>query len=96
MTLTQLRYLIAIADADLNISAAAEKMHATQPGLSKQLKRLEEELGFLLFQRKGRRLEAITEAGVVVLGHARRVVSEVARIRTFALDQRGGAMDVRT
>ncbi len=63
MTLTQLRYLIAIADAGLNITLAAEKVHATQPGLSKQLKQLEDELGFLLFQRKGRSLESIPPAG---------------------------------
>ncbi|NEL81479.1 MAG: LysR family transcriptional regulator, partial [Xanthomonas perforans] len=54
MTLTQLRYLVAIADAELNITLAAARVHATQPGLSKQLKQLEDELGFLLFVRKGR------------------------------------------
>ncbi|XHH28964.1 LysR family transcriptional regulator [Xanthomonas euroxanthea] len=53
MTLTQLRYLVAIADAELNITLAAARVHATQPGLSKQLKQLEDELGFLLFVRKG-------------------------------------------
>ena len=41
MTLTQLRYLVAIADAELNITLAASRVHATQPGLSKQLKQLE-------------------------------------------------------
>lgn len=46
MTLTQLRYLVAIADAELNITLAAARVHATQPGLSKQLKQLEDELGF--------------------------------------------------
>ena len=89
MTLTQLRYLIAIADAGLNITQAAERVHATQPGISKQLKALEDELGFLLFQRKGRSLEAITEAGAVVLVHARRAVAEAANIRAFAANQRG-------
>ena len=44
MTLTQLRYLVAIADCRLNITAAAEHVHATQPGVSKQLKQLEDEL----------------------------------------------------
>jgi DNA-binding transcriptional LysR family regulator len=60
MTLTQLRYLVAIADAELNITLAASRVHATQPGLSKQLKQLEDELGFLLFVRKGRSLESVT------------------------------------
>ena len=45
MTLTQLRYLVAIADAELNITLAATRVHATQPGLSKQLKQLEDERG---------------------------------------------------
>jgi hypothetical protein len=63
MTLTQLRYLVAIADAELNITFAATRVHATQPGLSKQLKQLEDELGFLLFVRKGRSLESVTPAG---------------------------------
>ena len=49
MTLVQLRYFVAIADAGFNITSAAEHVHATQPGLSKQLKQLEDELGFLLF-----------------------------------------------
>ena len=63
MTLTQLRYFAAIVDAGLNITVAAERVHATQPGLSKQLKQLEDELGFLLFARKGRSLDSVTPAG---------------------------------
>jgi DNA-binding transcriptional LysR family regulator len=89
MTLTQLRYLVAIADSGLNITLAAEKVHATQPGLSKQLKQLEDELGFLLFQRKGRSLEAITPSGREVLAHARRMLAEAGNIRAFAANQRG-------
>ena len=54
MTLTQLRHLIAIADSGLNITLAAERVHATQPGLSKQLRQLEDELGFQLFVRKAK------------------------------------------
>ena len=63
MTLTQLRYFIAIADSGLNITTAAERVHATQPGVSKQLKQLEDELGFQLFSRKGKSLHAITPSG---------------------------------
>ncbi len=89
MTLTQLRYLVAIADAGLNITLAAERVHATQPGLSKQLKQLEDELGFLLFARKGRSLEAITPGGVQILDHARRILGEAGNIRAYAANQRG-------
>jgi DNA-binding transcriptional LysR family regulator len=88
MTLTQLRYLVAIADAGLNITLAAARVHATQPGLSKQLKQLEDELGFLLFVRKGRSLEAITPAGAEVLDRARVILAETANIRAYAANQR--------
>jgi DNA-binding transcriptional LysR family regulator len=88
MTLTQLRYLVAIADAGLNITLAAARVHATQPGLSKQLKQLEDELGFLLFVRKGRSLEAITPAGAEVLERTRVILAETANIRAYAANQR--------
>lgn len=89
MTLTQLRYLAAIADSGFNITLAAERVHATQPGLSKQLKLLEDELGFLLFARKGRSLDAITPAGERVLSHARRILAEAGNIRAYAANERG-------
>ena len=89
MTLTQLRYLVAIADSGLNITLAAERVHATQPGLSKQLKQLEDELGFQLFTRKGRSLEAIAPAGERVLMHARRILEEASNIRAYAANERG-------
>jgi len=89
MTLTQLRYLVAIADSGFNITLAAERMHATQPGLSRQLKQLEDELGFLLFSRKGRSLDAITPAGIEVLAHVRRLLAEASNIRSYAANQRG-------
>lgn len=88
MTLTQLRYLVAIADAELNITLAATRVHATQPGLSKQLKQLEDELGFLLFVRKGRSLESVTPAGEEVITRARAVLAEANNIRTYAANQR--------
>jgi DNA-binding transcriptional LysR family regulator len=89
MTLTQLRYLVAIADSGLNITQAAERVHATQPGLSKQLKQLEDELGFQLFIRKGRSLDSIAPAGGKVIEHARRVLAETANIRSYAANERG-------
>ena len=91
MTLAQLRYFVAIADAGLNITLAAERVHATQPGLSKQLKQLEDELGFLLFSRKGRSLDSITPAGQQVLAHARRLLAEATNIRAYAANVRGDA-----
>jgi LysR family transcriptional regulator, cys regulon transcriptional activator len=89
MTLTQFRYLLAIADSGLNITTAAERVHATQPGVSKQLKQLEDELGFQLFSRKGKSLLAITPAGEQVRARARVIVAEAANIRAIAADLRG-------
>ncbi|TAN06719.1 MAG: LysR family transcriptional regulator [Rhodanobacteraceae bacterium] len=89
MTLNQLRYFVAITDAGLNITLAAEQVHATQPGLSRQIKRLEDELGFLLFGRKGRSLTALTAAGEQVLVHSRRMLDEAANIHALAANQRG-------
>lgn len=89
MTLTQLRYLVAIADSGFNITQAAEKVHATQPGLSKQLKQLEDELGFQLFLRRGRSLEGVAPAGVKVIESARKILAEAANIRSYAANERG-------
>ena len=89
MTLTQLRYLVAIADSGFNITQAAERVHATQPGLSKQLKQLEDELGFQLFRRKGRSLLGVAPAGIKVIEHARRILAEAANIRSYAANERG-------
>ena len=91
MTLTQLRYLIAIADSGLNITLAAERVHATQPGLSKQLRQLEDELGFQLFVRKGKSLDAVTHAGQHVLERARTILAEAANIRSIAANLRNEA-----
>lgn len=88
MTLTQLRYLVAIADCGLNITAAADRVHATQPGLSKQLKQLEEELGFLLFSRRGRALGSVTPEGAQVLERARTIIAEADNIKAFSANQR--------
>lgn len=89
MTLTQLRYLVAIFDSGLNITQAAEQVHATQPGLSKQLKQLEDELGFQLFSRKGKSLAAITPAGQQVIDRARVILDEARNIRALAANLRG-------
>ena len=88
MTLTQLRYLVAIADSGLNITLAAERVHATQPGLSKRLRQLEDELGFQLFARKGKSLDAVTHAGQHVLERARIILAEAANIRAIAANLR--------
>lgn len=99
MTLQQLKYLVAIADSGLNITAAAERLFTSQPGISKQLKLLEGELGVQLFTRKGKSLAAITPAGRDVIGRARRIMREVENIRNLASDLSGeqeGTLSIAT
>ena len=86
MKLQQLKYLLAIADNGLNITAAAERLYTSQPGVSKQLKLLEEELGLQLFTRKGKSLGKITDAGEHVIERARLIMQEVDNIRSLASD----------
>jgi LysR family transcriptional regulator, cys regulon transcriptional activator len=88
MTLVQLRYLVAIVDAGLNISLAAQNSHSTQPGLSKQLGQIEEELGFKVFTRRGKRLESLTPAGREVIDRAKIILSEAANIQALAASRR--------
>lgn len=91
MTLVQLRYLVAIVDAGLNISVAAQNTHSTQPGLSKQLGQIEEELGFKVFTRRGKRLEVLTDAGREVIDRAKIILAETANIQALAASRRKDA-----
>ena len=86
MKLQQLKYLLAIVDNGLNITAAADRLYTSQPGVSKQLKLLEEELGLQLFSRKGKSLDRVTRAGEQVVVRARKVMDEVEQIRRLAAD----------
>ena len=99
MKLQQLKYLLAIADNGLNITAAAERLYTSQPGVSKQLKLLEDELGMQLFVRKGKSLDGITAAGEQVIQRARVIMQEVDNIRSLASDyfeQEEGALSIAT
>lgn len=74
MELRVLRYFLAIAEEE-NISDAAERLHITQPTLSRQLIELEEELGTKLFNRGRRsRKVSLTEAGVFLRKHAEEII----------------------
>lgn len=84
MKLQQLKYLLAIVDNGLNITAAAERLYTSQPGVSKQLKLLEEELQVRLFVRKGKSLNGVTVAGQQVISRARLIMKEVEDIRDVA------------
>src|SRR3984893_19107976 len=88
MKLHQLRYLAAIAQSGLNITAAAQKLHTSQPGVSKQIKLLEDELGFQIFAREGRNLTRITAAGQQVIERALKILQEAQSIRDLSTELR--------
>ncbi|MEL7185086.1 MAG: HTH-type transcriptional regulator CysB [Pseudomonadota bacterium] len=99
MKLQQLKYLLAIVDNGLNITAAADRLYTSQPGVSKQLKLLEEELGLQLFTRKGKSLGAVTPAGQRVIERARIIMREVDNIRSLASDyyeEEEGSLSIAT
>src|SRR5947207_769797 len=93
MKLQQLRCLTEVARRGLNVSEAAEALHTSQPGVSKQIKALEDELGIQVFVRHGKRLVAVTEPGKAVVVIAERILSEAQNLRRageeFANDKLG-------
>ncbi len=93
MKLLQLRYVWEVANNGLNISTAAEALYTSQPGVSKQIRLLEDELGVAIFERAGRQLTAITPAGSAIIEIAGRIIAETENIRLAAQeysdDQRG-------
>jgi LysR family transcriptional regulator, cys regulon transcriptional activator len=81
LNLQQLRYLCAIVDHALNVSDAAEALHTSQPGISKQVRQLEDELGVRVFVRQGKRLASLTPAGESVVATARRALREIGNLK---------------
>jgi LysR family cys regulon transcriptional activator len=91
MNLQQLRYLAEVAGRDLNLSRAADALHTSQPGISRQIRLLEEELGTELLVRQGNRIAALTQPGVEAVEIARRALREIENLRTLGEDaSRGG------
>ncbi|MCW8875716.1 MAG: LysR family transcriptional regulator [Kangiellaceae bacterium] len=84
MKLQQLRFILAIADCGLNITQASQRLYTSQPGVSKQLRLLEEELGIEIFSRNGKALVGITEQGKVVLEKANSIMQTVEEIKDFS------------
>jgi len=81
MNLQQFRYVSEVARRGLNVSDAAEALHTSQPGVSKQIRALEEELGTQIFVRQGRRFTAITDAGREIVAALDRILAEVANLK---------------
>src|SRR3982074_2143104 len=81
MNIQQFRYVSEVARRGLNVSEAAAALHTSQPGVSKQIRSLEEELGTAIFVRQGRRFTAITDAGRELLAAIERILAEVANLK---------------
>lgn len=82
MTLKQLRYLCEIIRHELHLSRAAEALHTSQPGVSKQIQLLERELGVVIFDRKPNRLLGLTPAGRDIYRFAERTLQESENVRS--------------
>ena len=88
MNLQQLRSPCAIVDHGLNVSDAAEALFTSQPGISKQVRQLEDELGVPVFVRHGKRLSALTPAGGTIVATARRALRELDNLRRVGAEYR--------
>ena len=99
MKLQQLRYLVEVARQGLNVSEAAEALHTSQPGVSKQVRLLEGELGITVFERSGKRLTGITEPGKAVLEISQRILREADNLRRVGQEYAGedaGSLNIAT
>ena len=81
MKLHQLRYVSEVVKQGLNISAAADALHTSQPGVSKQIQLLEDELNLQIFERHGKRLTGVTEPGRNIVELAERVMRDMENIK---------------
>jgi LysR family transcriptional regulator, cys regulon transcriptional activator len=82
--LQQLRFLDAVVRNNLNVSSAAEELYTSQPGVSHQIKLLEEELDIKIFERSGKKLTGISPAGYAVLEHVNELLNNVKSIKQAA------------
>ena len=99
MNLRQLRYLQGIAESGYNISRAAARLHTSQPGISKQIQLLEQELGIGLLLRKGNRIAGVTEAGGAILEVAQRMLRDADSLRKIGAEftqQESGRLVIAT
>jgi LysR family cys regulon transcriptional activator len=99
MNLQQLRYFVATVDNGFNVSRAADAVQTSQPGISRQIKLLEQELGTTLFMRSPTRIVGLTESGERVLDIARRVLRDtdsLAQMGEDFLRRESGRLSIAT
>ncbi len=99
MKLQQLRYIWEVAHHDLNVSATAQSLFTSQPGISKQIRLLEDELGLEVFARSGKHLTRITPGGETIIREAGEILRRVEGIKKIAQEfsnQRKGELSIAT
>jgi LysR family cys regulon transcriptional activator len=99
MKLQQLRYIWEVAHHDLNVSATAQVLYTSQPGISKQIRLLEDELGVEVFARSGKHLTRVTPAGEAILKIAGEILRKVESIKQVAQefsDDKKGSFSIGT
>lgn len=99
MKLTQLHYVVEVSRHGNHISNTAEALHTSQPGISKHIQMLEEELGFEIFSRKRNRIAGLTEAGREVIAIAERVLNDIDNLKRLGEEisaRAGGSLTIAT
>ncbi|MBT4162377.1 MAG: HTH-type transcriptional regulator CysB [Gammaproteobacteria bacterium] len=99
MKLQQLRYIWEVAHHELNVSATAQSLYTSQPGISKQIRLLEDELGIEIFARSGKHLTHITPVGKTILEQAGEILKKVESIKQAAhefRDEKTGSLSIAT
>lgn len=99
MKLQQLRYIVEVVNHNLNVSSTAEGLYTSQPGISKQIRMLEDELGIQIFARSGKHFTQVTVAGQEVVKIASDILSKVEAIKSVAgeyTNPEKGALSIAT
>jgi len=99
MKLQQLRYLCEVARRGLNVSDTAKALYTSQPGVSKQIRLLEQELGVDVFVRQGKRITAVTPAGQAIIAIAERMLNDTDNLKQAAreyTDEDTGSLTIAT
>lgn len=99
MKLQQLKYIVEVVNHNLNVSATAESLYTSQPGISKQVRLLEDELGIQIFERSGKHLTKVTSAGEEIVSISQEILGRVESIKAVAGEHthpERGALNIST
>ena len=86
MKLRQLQYVTEVVKNGMNVTAAADKLFTSQPGVSSQIKRLEEELGVIIFERSGKHINGLTPEGQMLVERFEVILNEADNVKRIADD----------